>query len=215
MPGQVFFSAFLVFAAGLGVIWSTAMRFGRLAMTLRFFAFAVGAFAVALGSCMAKYVRETAMDAFNAYFEELQAIISNHLEDLEHNRLPAIARATGYSIEVIQQAIEELRKLSLNPGADFNDVPAPPVTPDIFVELTLTNRTAITTTQNIARKIQSSIAMTSNYCTLWRYLITKSSAIIPARRLLSTSIPPTIRIWPAPTKDKKSASGLSATTPIM
>jgi ribonuclease HII len=29
-------------------------------------------FAVALGSCMAKYVRETAMDAFNAYFEELQ-----------------------------------------------------------------------------------------------------------------------------------------------
>ncbi len=29
-------------------------------------------FAVALGSCMAKYVRETAMDAFNAYFGELQ-----------------------------------------------------------------------------------------------------------------------------------------------
>ena len=29
--------------------------------------------------------------------------------------------ATGYSIELIQQALEELRKLNPNPGADFSD----------------------------------------------------------------------------------------------
>jgi len=67
-------------------------------------------------------------------YEQLQTLIADHLEDLEHNRLPAIARATGYSIELIQETIGELRKLSLNPGAEFNEVLAPPVTPDIFVE---------------------------------------------------------------------------------
>ncbi len=70
------------------------------------------------------------------YYEQLQTLISSHLEDLEHNRLPIIARRTGYSIELIQQALEELRKLNPKPGADFNEALVPPVTPDVFVELT-------------------------------------------------------------------------------
>jgi len=68
------------------------------------------------------------------YYEQLRTLISNHLEDLEHNRLPVISRRTGYSIELIQKVLEELRKLSPKPGADFNKVIAPPVTPDVFVE---------------------------------------------------------------------------------
>lgn len=68
-------------------------------------------------------------------YEPLGALISNHLEDLEHNRLPVIARHTGYSIELIQKVLGELRKLNPKPGADFNNVTAPPVTPDVFVEL--------------------------------------------------------------------------------
>ncbi len=68
------------------------------------------------------------------YHEELQTLISFHLEDLEHNRLPAISRKTDYSIELIQKVVAELRKLSLNPGAEFNSVTAPAVTPDVFVE---------------------------------------------------------------------------------
>jgi len=68
------------------------------------------------------------------YYEELRTLICNHLEDLEHNRLPVISRRTGYSMELIQEVIEELRKLSLNPGAEFSEVLAPPVTPDVFVE---------------------------------------------------------------------------------
>jgi RNA polymerase sigma-54 factor len=69
------------------------------------------------------------------YYEQLRTLISNHLEDLEHNRLPVIARRTGYPIELIQQALAELRKLNPKPGADFNNVTAPTVTPDVFVEL--------------------------------------------------------------------------------
>jgi RNA polymerase sigma-54 factor len=67
-------------------------------------------------------------------YEELKTLITQHLEDLEHNRLPIITRRTGYSIELIQQALGELRKLNPKPGAGFHNVFAPPVTPDIFVE---------------------------------------------------------------------------------
>ena len=68
------------------------------------------------------------------YFEQLQTLISSHLEDLEHNRLPVIVRKTGYSLELIQETLHELRKLNPKPGKEFDDVPVPTVTPDIFVE---------------------------------------------------------------------------------
>ena len=55
-------------------------------------------------------------------YEQVQTLISSHLEDLEHNRLPVISRRTGYSIELIQKTLVELRKLNPKPGAEFNDV---------------------------------------------------------------------------------------------
>ena len=67
-------------------------------------------------------------------YEQLSTLIANHLEDLEHNRLPVIARHTGYSIELIQDTLHELRKLNPKPGARFNETFVPPVTPDVFVE---------------------------------------------------------------------------------
>jgi RNA polymerase sigma-54 factor len=67
-------------------------------------------------------------------YEELKTLILGHLEDLEHNRLPIISRRTGYSMEIIQKVLVELRKLNPKPGADFTNVPAAPVTPDVFVE---------------------------------------------------------------------------------
>ena len=69
------------------------------------------------------------------YYEQLHTLIANHLEDLEHNRLPVISRKTGYSIELIQNVLGELRKLNPKPGADYNNIAVPPVTPDVFVEL--------------------------------------------------------------------------------
>ena len=69
------------------------------------------------------------------YYEQLKTLISSHLEDLEHNRLPAIERKTGYSIALIQQTLHELRKLNPKPGANFEDVFVPNVIPDVFVEM--------------------------------------------------------------------------------
>jgi RNA polymerase sigma-54 factor len=69
------------------------------------------------------------------HHEQLKTLISSHLEDLEHNRLPAIERKTGYSIALIQETLTELRKLNPKPGANFGDVVVPNVTPDVFVEL--------------------------------------------------------------------------------
>jgi RNA polymerase sigma-54 factor len=69
------------------------------------------------------------------HYEQLQKIISKHLEDLEHNRIPVIERKTGYSIDLIQTTIAELRKLKPKPGADFTNEYIPNVTPDVFLEV--------------------------------------------------------------------------------
>ena len=53
---------------------------------------------------------------------EVRTLISNHLEDLHHNRLPAIQKATGYSLEQIHAIWEHLRKLNPKPGAEFTDI---------------------------------------------------------------------------------------------
>ncbi len=68
------------------------------------------------------------------FYEELQVLIEHHLEDLENNRLPLIAKKTGFSIETIQEAWEDLRTLKPKPGSEFNETFAPSVTPDVYVE---------------------------------------------------------------------------------
>jgi RNA polymerase sigma-54 factor len=69
------------------------------------------------------------------YYEELQTLISDHLEDIGENRLPVIQRRTGYAMGRIQEAIAELHKLNPKPGAEFGTAPVPSITPDVFVEL--------------------------------------------------------------------------------
>jgi RNA polymerase sigma-54 factor len=68
------------------------------------------------------------------FYEQLHRLISDHLEDIQQNRLPVIARRTGYSISMIQEVIEHLRKLNPHPGADFEKAAAPTVRPDVIVE---------------------------------------------------------------------------------
>jgi RNA polymerase sigma-54 factor len=67
-------------------------------------------------------------------FEEVKTLITHHLEDLRENRLPAIQRKTGYTLQQIQDAWAHLRTLNPKPGAEFSDVGAPTVTPDLFVD---------------------------------------------------------------------------------
>lgn len=69
------------------------------------------------------------------YFLEMEKLISNHLEDLKENRMPSIQRATGLSLERIQAAWAQLRKLNPKPAAGFIETFVPTVTPDVRIEL--------------------------------------------------------------------------------
>jgi RNA polymerase sigma-54 factor len=66
----------------------------------------------------------------------LRVLIQNHMEDIQHNRLPAIQRRTGFDLHVIKDAIEVLRHLTPRPGASFTAEHVPYVVPDILVERT-------------------------------------------------------------------------------
>lgn len=67
------------------------------------------------------------------YRDVLVTLISGHLEDLGQNRLPVIQRKTGYSIETIKTALEELKHLDPFPGRSFETRPVQNVTPDLSV----------------------------------------------------------------------------------
>jgi len=45
----------------------------------------------------------------------LRTLIGHHLDDLQHNRLPAIEKKTGFPIETIKEALEHLRRLNPKP----------------------------------------------------------------------------------------------------
>lgn len=66
----------------------------------------------------------------------VRTLILHHLEDVAHNRLPLIHKKTGSDITVIQEAIEELKRLDPKPGARFAPENTQYVVPDIIVERT-------------------------------------------------------------------------------
>jgi RNA polymerase sigma-54 factor len=66
----------------------------------------------------------------------LRELIGRHLEDIAHNRLPAIQKDTGFDLPTIKEAIEVLRHLNTRPGAQFTTENIPYVVPDILVERT-------------------------------------------------------------------------------
>jgi RNA polymerase sigma-54 factor len=63
----------------------------------------------------------------------LRPLIQNHLEDIQHNRLPVIQKRTGFDLKIIQEAIEALKHLNPRPGAQFTPDNIPYVVPDIAV----------------------------------------------------------------------------------
>jgi RNA polymerase sigma-54 factor len=66
--------------------------------------------------------------------EAMRTIAANHLEDAGRNRLPVIQKKTGYSIDLIKAAIEQIKKLSLRPGSNFSSETIPSVVPDLVVD---------------------------------------------------------------------------------
>lgn len=64
----------------------------------------------------------------------LVTLITDHLENIGQNRLPLIERKTGYSIETIKQALEEIRNLEPHPGRQFITHVSQNITPDVRVK---------------------------------------------------------------------------------
>ncbi len=64
----------------------------------------------------------------------VRSLISNHLEDIQHNRLPVIQKRTGYDMKTIHEAIEVLKHLNPKPGAQFASQNVQYVVPDIIIE---------------------------------------------------------------------------------
>lgn len=66
--------------------------------------------------------------------EILVTLIGSHWDDLLNNRLPQIERKTGYSLDDINAAKEEMKSLNVSPGRGFEQTPVQSVTPDLTVE---------------------------------------------------------------------------------
>jgi len=64
-----------------------------------------------------------------------RTLIERHVDDITHNRLPAVSKATGYSIGEINEAIKAMRSsLCLHPGYLVGNRSLPPIRPDVIVE---------------------------------------------------------------------------------
>ncbi len=64
-----------------------------------------------------------------------RTLIERHLDDITHNRLPAIVKATGYSIGEINEAIKAMRaSICLHPGYLVGDRSVPAIRPDVIVD---------------------------------------------------------------------------------
>lgn len=74
------------------------------------------------------------IDHFDHQMPILRTIVADHLDDVEANRLPRIAKATGQPIEAIKDALEHLRRLDPAPGADYQEAIATVILPDVIVE---------------------------------------------------------------------------------
>ncbi len=63
-----------------------------------------------------------------------QRIVREHLDDLQKNRLPVMARALGVDLDEVKAAIQVISTLSLHPGTDVVERHQPPIVPDVIVE---------------------------------------------------------------------------------
>ena len=66
----------------------------------------------------------------------LRILIKSCLEDVSANRLPIIAKKYALPLDILHEAVAELRQFNPRPGAGFGDTPAAMLVPDIIVEKT-------------------------------------------------------------------------------
>jgi RNA polymerase sigma-54 factor len=69
------------------------------------------------------------------HYDKVRTLILHHLEDLRDNRIPHIQKATGYTLDEIQEAWGELRKLDPRPARKFGESNAQTIVPDLWIEV--------------------------------------------------------------------------------
>ncbi len=74
----------------------------------------------------------------------LFTIISQHLDDIVQNRLPLIERKTGYPLDAIKSAIEQMRTLNPYPGRGFAQAPVQSISPELSVDKDESGKWAVT-----------------------------------------------------------------------
>lgn len=64
----------------------------------------------------------------------VRRIIIDHLEDVAHNRLPAIQKRTGADLEHIHEAMAIVKHFNPKPGGQFSSEGTRYITPDVIIE---------------------------------------------------------------------------------
>ena len=75
------------------------------------------------------------LEAKGELTEQMNDILSNHLEDIAGNRLSAVAKATGMTVLQVQQAADIIRMLEPKPGRQFaSEMETKYIIPDVIVD---------------------------------------------------------------------------------
>ena len=95
-----------------------------------------------------------------------RVLIEHHIEDITHNRLPAVSKATGYSLGEIGEAIKAMRSaVCLHPGYLVGDRSVPRIRPDVIVDYADTGGGL---TVRLARGNSPSLKISTNLAALAR-----------------------------------------------
>ncbi len=70
-------------------------------------------------------------------------LVADHQKDIEMNRLPHIAKQTGYTIDQIASGLKRLRRFDPRPGRELTPEHAQVIIPDVIVEYDSVNDTYI------------------------------------------------------------------------
>ncbi len=74
------------------------------------------------------------IDRYGPHRDIERDLICDHLEDIEYNRFPKIAKATGQDMETIKAAIDFIKSLNPRPGSAFGGEEPQYIVPDVIVE---------------------------------------------------------------------------------
>ena len=87
------------------------------------------------------------------YEEEVRELVQHHLENLRDNKMPLITKATGFSMETIHAALEQIKKLNPKPAGEFIERVAQPVTPDCWIEQDDEGKYIVKTEEKFTRRL--------------------------------------------------------------